>query len=111
VLLEASNSVVGHLSGTEAEAGLKLSHDVAEAQGRTLYDQLLGEHRERNEEGRAKGEYSFSARRRAIERIGLPEVRAHRLTELEQEEAAWRKIIEVSAEAMPEMTPLLLVRV
>jgi len=54
---------------------------------------------------------AFSARRRAIERIGLPHVRNHRLSLLEQEEERFHEQLERRAQILPEMTPLLLVRV
>jgi hypothetical protein len=38
-------------------------------------------------------------------------VRTHRLAELEAEERAWREKLEQRAEIMPELTPILIVRV
>ncbi|GLW60408.1 hypothetical protein Hthe01_07570 [Hydrogenophilus thermoluteolus] len=68
-------------------------------------------HRERLAREREKGEYAFAARRRAIDRIGLAQVRNHRLSLLEQEEARFREQLERRAQILPEMAPLLLVRV
>lgn len=50
-------------------------------------------------------------RKEAIERIGLPQVRNHRLSLLEQEEERFREQLERRAQILPEMAPLLLVRV
>ena len=55
--------------------------------------------------------YAFAARRRAIERIGLPQVRDYRLTQLTQEEQTWREAMQQKSEVTPELIPLLLMRV
>lgn len=52
----------------------------------------------------------FPARRRAIERIGLPAVRNYRLAQLDQEECSWREQLEQKFQMSPEMVPLLLIR-
>ena len=59
---------------------------------------------------RDKGEYAFAARRRTIERIGLPQVRDYRLAQLAQEEKAWGEHLELAAEVSPELVPLLVIR-
>lgn len=59
---------------------------------------------------REKGEYAFAARRRAIKRIGLPQVRDYRLAQLPQEEKAWGEQLELAAEVSPELVPLLVIR-
>lgn len=60
---------------------------------------------------REKGEYAFAARRRAIERIGRPQVRDYRLAQLQQEKEAWDEALERKAEVSPEIVPLLVMRV
>lgn len=60
-------------------------------QGKVLYDELSRSHDQQIQQELAKGEYAFAARRRAIERIGLPEVRNYRLAHLAQEETAWHQ--------------------
>ncbi|RLB88844.1 MAG: hypothetical protein DRH50_14590, partial [Deltaproteobacteria bacterium] len=76
----------------------------------TIYDELVQIHRERLTHERDKGAYAFAARRRAVERIGLPQVRDHRLTVLEWEEREWSARLERRAQIIPEMVPLLLIR-
>ena len=46
-----------------------------------------------------------------IERIGLPQVRHHRLDLLAHEERALQQQLEQTMEAYPEMVPLLVIRV
>lgn len=60
---------------------------------------------------RAKGQYAFAARRKAIERIGLSSVRDHRLAELAKEETAWRAQVDAGQAMLPDLYPLVIVRV
>jgi len=84
---------------------------AAEQQGKMIYDEQVAAHRERLAREREKGEYAFAARHRTIERIGLPQVRNHRLNLLEQEEERFREQLGRRAQIMPEMAALALVRV
>jgi len=62
-------------------------------------------------EERLHCELTFAARRRTIDRIGLPQVRDHRLTQLIQEQQTWREQMNQASEVSPELVPLLLIRV
>lgn len=78
--------------------------------GRSIYDELAQGHRSRLTHEREKGEYAFTARRKIIERIGLPQVRDYRLNLLWQEERSWNEKLERKAQVYPEMIPLLVIR-
>jgi len=54
---------------------------------------------------------ALAARRKIIERIGLPQARDYRLNLLRQEERSWNKELERKAQVYPEMAPLPVVRV
>jgi superfamily II DNA or RNA helicase len=101
--------------GTEATANtselLARLRQIADEQGRDAYEALLREHTERLDQQRETHEYAIAARRRALERIGLPAVRAHRLRQLEAEDATWRREHEAARAAVPELYPLLVVRI
>jgi hypothetical protein len=84
---------------------------VAEEHGRLAYEALVQEHQARIAREREKAGYAFAARRRTIERIGLPQVRSHRLNLLAQEERALQEKLDQRTHAYPEMTPLLVIRV
>jgi hypothetical protein len=84
---------------------------AAETHGHAVYAALAREHRTRVERERNKAADAFSARRRAIERIGLPGVRAHRLRELDREERGWRDTLDRRAFVQPDLTPILVVRI
>ena len=79
------------LSGTMALDAYQASRKAAEAQGATVFEELVSDHRLSIVRERKKGIHAFSSRRRAIERLGLPQVRAHRLRILGDEEQAWTR--------------------
>jgi superfamily II DNA or RNA helicase len=84
---------------------------AAETHGRPIYDALVHEHRTRMDRERSKATTAFESRRRAIERIGLPGVRAHRLAELDREERACQEAIERRTHVQPELTPIVIVHI
>ena len=83
----------------------------AEEHGQPIYEALVQEHQTRIACEREKAEYAFAARRKAIERIGLPQVRIYRLNLLTQEERGFHEQLDRRAQVFPEMTSLLLIRV
>ena len=109
-LLTASPTILRHLESETSHQAFERLREVAEKEGKPIYDELVQAHRERLAREREKGEYAFVARRRAIERIGLPQVRQHRLDFLEQEERDFRKKTELQSQVLPEITPLMIVR-
>ena len=84
---------------------------AAERHGHPLYEELLQLHNGRLESEREKKRDTFEARRRAVERIGLPAVRQHRLNEIAREEAAWNIELESRDRVQPELVPQLILRV
>jgi len=110
-LLSVTPEVRAHLEMDDAKKAFDRLLEIAEEHGRTIYDELVQEHRSRLIREREKGEYAFVARRKIIERVGLPQVRDHRLNLLRQEERAWNEELERKAQVYPEMVPLIIVRV
>ncbi len=84
---------------------------LAEEHGKPVYETLIREHRARIAKEREKAHYAFASRRKTIERIGLPQVRNHRLNLLAIEERSRFGEIDEKAHAYPEMMPLLVIRV
>ena len=97
--------------GDEARALYDRSRGQAEVHGRSLFEELTAAHRERLEREREKTKRAFAARRRAVERIGLPQVRKHRLVEIEKDEAESAARLKAMADVIPELTALVMVRV
>jgi hypothetical protein len=109
-LLTSDVENIQQLTGEEATQAFERVWESALVQGKTIYDELVCKHRQQLDREREKGEYAFAARRRAIERIGLPQVRDYRLAQLAQEEKAWGEQLELAAEVSPELVPLLVIR-
>lgn len=110
-LLTEEVEIQKHLCGEEATKAFGIVWETALVQGKDIYEELLRKHHQQLEKEREKNMYAFAARRRAIERIGLPQVRDYRLTQLAQEEQTWRKAMQQKSEITPELIPLLLMRV
>lgn len=87
------------------------SRVVAEEQGKLVFTELRERHRERIAQEQRKMALAFAVRRRAIRRIGLPQVRDFRLAQLDQEEAAWRREVAQRQQGLAELSPLLLVAI
>jgi len=100
----------GHLEGDAAIEAFDTIETSAREHGQQIYQELVQTHLARLAVERQKGEYAFTARRRAVDRIGLPAVRDHRLTQLVAGETALRAGLERrSTEITPELECLLLV--
>jgi superfamily II DNA or RNA helicase len=111
LLLTSDASIAGRVPGEEAARALDRSARAAEEHGRPIYEELIASHHRRLDAEREKGEVAFTARRRAVEGIGLTTVRAHRLAQLDQEQRAWAEKLEAASRTLPELFPVVLVRV
>jgi hypothetical protein len=109
-MLTVNVTIRGYVEGEEADRIYHRSLDIAVTNGKHIYGELLDAHRNRLRREQEKGEYAFSVRRSAVERIGLPEVRDHRLSQLSREEGTWRARLAQKMQASPDMAPLILVR-
>ena len=84
---------------------------VCENEGKELFDALQQQHQSAIDREEERGAVAFSARRRAIERVGLPEVRHYRTTQCNVDETGWRRELESARQVVPEIRPLLLMRI
>jgi superfamily II DNA or RNA helicase len=85
--------------------------DAGASRCRDLYDEMIEKHGEMLQREQSRMEYSYEARRKMIDRIGLAAVRAHRLAELQQERKDAQKRLDEKAEAVPDLTLVLVARV
>ena len=85
--------------------------DAAKQAGEAVFSALRQEHQHAIEREEERGATGLRARCRAIERLGLSEVRQHRLKRCDMDEADWRREIEEARRIMPEIRPLLLMQV
>ena len=88
-----------------------LARQQAEMAGLAYYEQLKTDYMETLQQEKEKAEYGFTARERAIERIGLPEVRTFRLNKLAQEKQLWQEAYSKRQSLKPELDALLILRV
>ncbi len=110
-LLTVSAQVRAILDNTVSQATFKKLQSAAEEYGKPVYEALVQEHRERIAHERRKAAYAFAARRKTIKRIGLPQVRNYRLNLLTQEEQWLHEQLDQKAHALPELSPLVIIRV
>ena len=103
--------VIGTRTGAESEAVFHRLRVEAERRGEDAFRDLNARHQQRLKQEQEKGGYAFQVRRDAIGRLGLPKVRQYRLKRLAEEETAWAAALEKRAAILPELQPILLVRV
>lgn len=84
---------------------------AAEETGQKLFDDLRSEHMASIAREENRGMTAFSARRKAIERVGLPEVRQYRMNLCNKEESEWRGELDSAREIIPEICPLMILRI
>ncbi|ENF6403029.1 TPA: hypothetical protein ACXP16_005189 [Klebsiella variicola subsp. variicola] len=80
-----------------------LMHKVAQKEGKAIFESMLIANQTDLDNQFEKGEYSFNARKKAIERVGLPEVRQFRLRQLRSEYALWLQDIDKKRRVFPDM--------
>ena len=110
-LLAADIQVRSILDTQVSQTAFAGVENAAEEQGKPVYEALVHEHRALIAREREKADYAFAARRKTLQRIGLAQVRNHRMNLLAQEERNLHKQLDQKAHAYPEMVPLLVIRV
>jgi len=101
----------GTKMGAEVETVFNRLRAEAEAQSEAAFHELHARHQQRLKREQEKGRYAFQVRREALNRIGLPEVRQHRLKRLEEDEKAWAAELRKREHILPELQPVVLLRV
>jgi hypothetical protein len=85
--------------------------EAAEQAGRELFDTLQQAHLAAVAREEERGMVAFTSRRKAIERVGLPEVRQFRLSRCDADESAWRHELQSARQIVPEIRPLQMLRI
>lgn len=112
-LCQAEFEVVAGASvqvGNDAEV-IAMLETAAQREGEVLFKTLHTEYETELVRDIEKTEFSFAARRRAIDRIGLPEVRQFRLKQLDVEQAQWQRHIEQRRQVFPQLNLTLVVEI
>jgi superfamily II DNA or RNA helicase len=110
-LQTAEPQVVATLSVEESTAAYDRLQDAAEQAGQELFDAMQQAHVASVVREEERGIVVFGSRRKAIERVGLPEVRQYRLARCDAEEAEWRNELKSARQIVPEIRALLAMRV
>jgi len=85
--------------------------EAAEQAGQGLFEALQQAHLASVAREEERGIVSFASRRKAIERVGLPEVRQFRLFRCDADESDWRHELQSARQIVPEVRSLLALRV
>ena len=101
-------ATLGQEESVTAHERLQLA---AEQAGQELFDTLQQAHLASVAREEERGMVSFASRRKAIERIGLPEVRQFRLSRCDADESEWRHELISARQIVPEIRPLLMLRI
>lgn len=108
-LLTSTHQIVSNSNISQKK--LERIQNIAKEQGESIYKELVEKNKERLEIEKERMEYNFKAKRRAIEKIGLPQVRNHRLMQLSEKEQIFQKHYEDRRiDLIPEMFPIILIR-
>ena len=99
------------LGGDAAVSAYRQARKMAERHGQSVFSELLDAYKQRQERQQRKELQGLTARRKVSERLGLPEVRNHRLRELERDEMRFRDSLTHQDAALPELTAILMLRV
>jgi hypothetical protein len=84
---------------------------LAHEQCRDLFLEMRQRHMRQLQIEKDKAEYSFRSRRKLLQAVGLPEVRDFRLRQLAREESECAEEMKRQAQVLPQLTPLLVLRV
>ena len=122
LFLPTARHIWDALQTAEAEVKATLGQDesitaherlqiAAEQAGPELFDALQQAHLASVNREEERGMVAFTSRRKAIERVGLPEVRQYRLARCAAEESEWRHELQSTRQIVPEIRSLLMLRI
>ncbi len=103
--------VLDTLGFDESAAAFIQLQEASERAGQELFDTLQQEHQSSVAREEERGAVAFVARRKAIDRVGLAEVRQYRLDRCDVDETEWRNELKFARQVTPEIRPLLLMRI
>ncbi len=110
-LQTAEAEVQATLGQDESITAHERLQEAAEQAGQELFDALQQAHLASVAREEERGIVSFASRRKAIDRVGLPEVRQFRLSRCDADESEWRHELQSARQIVPEIRPLLALRV
>jgi len=109
LLLSEMPQIHQYIEGKSAENLWRTAWDALEKSGSDIYQMLLRAQEESLIREEKRASIAFSAREKAINALGLPEVRNYRFARLEEEKKRWQAELAQAKKAVPEMNLLLII--
>lgn len=110
-LLTAEVQMCGVLSQDESIIAHERLQEWAEQAVQEKFCTLQQVHLASVDREEKRGLISFASRRKAIERVGLAEVRHFRASRCDADESEWRHELQAARQIVPEIRPLLMLRI
>ncbi|MFM7471747.1 MAG: helicase, partial [Nodosilinea sp.] len=111
-ILQTSEAQVQDHLGSEQSIGVhERLQEAIEQAGQELFARLQQAHLSAIAQEEERGMVSFASRRKAIERVGLPEVRQFRLSRCNADESEWRHELRSAQKIVPEIRSLLMLHI
>lgn len=110
-LLTTDPEIQTHLDDQAATQAYTDLQEAAEQAGQDVFAGLRHNHLDAVAREEERGQTTFAARRNAIAMVGLPEVREHRMSKCDADEADWRHELGLAREVVPELRPVLLLHI
>ena len=101
LLINEPLQVKRYLNDEEGSDVYDTAENTIQESGQQLFNQLKNEHEDMLNKETHRGENYYSSKRKAIKRVGLPEVRNYRNLKLDQEYGQWKQEIENARYPLP----------
>jgi uncharacterized SAM-dependent methyltransferase len=85
--------------------------EAVEQAGQELFNSMQVSHKKSVAQEEERGMVVLTSRRKAIKRVGLPEVRQYRLASCTAVENGWRHELQSARQIVPEIRSLLMLRI
>ena len=110
-LQTADIQVQANLNQDESLVVYERLQALAEQAGQEKFDALYHAHLASVAREEERGIISFASRRKAIERVGLPEVRRFRASRCNADESEWLRALQEARQIVPEIRPVLMLQI
>jgi hypothetical protein len=111
VLQTTKIKMIDFITGDESELIYTNLLDKAKEVGSDTYKVLQNYHFNALEKEEIRGNYAFQTRQKAIMKLGLEEVKNFRLKKLDDERERWREELNALREVVPDIKPLIIMKI
>lgn len=102
-LIKESPTVTGHVNGENAKNAYEKLFNTVQNSGKEQFEMLKEIHGEAVEKEKDRWGETYRSRKESIERIGLEEVRSHRLKQLDSDHRQWQQELELAQSFVPDV--------